>query len=111
MEYVMRARLFALSVLLFLSGTQFAASALADPPGRVGRLSYLSGPVSFAPAGLDNDWSEAVLNRPVTIGDRLWTDQGAQAEVHIGSTAVRMGERTSVDVLNLDDNTTQLRLA
>lgn len=96
--------------LLFMAAALFATAALADPPGRVGRLSYISGPVSFAPAGLDNEWSQAVVNRPVTTGDHLWSDEGARAEVHIGSTAIRLGTRTNVDVLTLDDRTTQLRI-
>ncbi len=99
-----------LAGLILVASPLFATVASADPPARVGRLSYLSGPVSFAPAGLD-EWSEALMNRPVTTGDRLWTDHGARAEVRIGSTAVRMAARTSVDVLNLDDSMMQLRLA
>ncbi|SDX24965.1 FecR family protein [Collimonas sp. OK242] len=106
----MKAKLFALTCLLFIAGVLFGPSALADPPGRVGRLSYISGPVSFAPAGLDTEWSLAAINRPVTIGDRLWSDQGGRAEVHIGSTAIRLGTNTNVDVLNLDGRTTQLRI-
>jgi hypothetical protein len=59
----------------------FAPRAKADeydPPGRVARLKYLQGPVSFQPAG-DSDWVAAVVNRPTTTGDRLWTDSGARA--------------------------------
>jgi hypothetical protein len=49
-------------------------AADTDPPAVVGRLNYISGPVSFAPAQANEDWSAAVLNRPITTGDRLWTD-------------------------------------
>src|SRR5438552_19012550 len=106
----MKAKLFALTCLLFMAGALFGTAALADPPARVGRLSYMSGPVPFAPAGLDKEWSLAVINRPVTTGDHLWSDQGGRAEVTIGSTAVRLGANTNVDVLNLDSRTTQLRI-
>src|SRR5690242_18537654 len=34
-----------------------------DPPGRVARLSYAHGAISFQPAGTD-DWVSAVVNRP-----------------------------------------------
>ena len=44
-----------------------------DPPGRVARLSYMEGAVSFEPAG-ESDWSQASLNYPLTTGDRLWTE-------------------------------------
>jgi hypothetical protein len=82
----------------------------ADPPGRVARLNYMAGTVTTQPAGAD-DWSYAQVNRPLTTGDQLWNDKGARSELHIGSTAVRLGATTSVDVLNLDDDSTQLKVA
>jgi DNA segregation ATPase FtsK/SpoIIIE-like protein len=82
----------------------------ADPPYRVARLNYISGPVDFRPAGAD-EWMAAPLNRPLTTGDTLWADADARAELHLGSTAVRLGQRTSFTLLNLDDETTQIRLA
>jgi len=81
-----------------------------DPPGRVGRLDFSQGSVSFRPAGED-DWVTAVPNRPMVNGDDLWSDQNSRAEVHIGSTAIRMGERTGITFLALDDRNTQIRLA
>jgi hypothetical protein len=81
-----------------------------DPPGRVARLSYSQGSVSFRPAGED-DWVTAVPNRPMVTGDDLWTDTDSRAEAHIGSAAIRMGEKTGITFLTLDDNTTQIRLA
>ena len=52
-----------------------AAGPCADPPSRVARLGYITGAVSFSPAG-ENDWVQAALNRPLTTGDRLWVDAG-----------------------------------
>ncbi len=92
--------------LAILAGTSFA-----DPPGRVGRVNLASGAVSFAPGEAPDEWVQVPLNRPLTAGDRLWADADGRAEMHIGSTALRMGPRTNVDVLNLDDHTIQLRLA
>jgi len=43
-----------------------------DPPGRVARISYATGPVSLRAAGTDA-WAAAELNRPLTTGDELWT--------------------------------------
>jgi hypothetical protein len=80
-----------------------------DPPSRVARLSFVQGQVSFSPAGTD-DWVSAVLNRPITTGDKLWTDQGARAELQIGSAAIRLGDQTGFSFLNLDDRMMQLRL-
>ena len=90
--------------------TNIAWAQTPDPPARVGRLNYITGPVSFAPGGL-NQWARATLNYPLTTGTALWTDENGRAELHIGSTAIRMDQLTQVDVLNLDDQTTQLRVA
>jgi FecR protein len=81
-----------------------------DPPGRVARMNFAQGSVSFQPGG-EGDWVDAVPNRPLTSGDNLWTDQGSRAELHVGSTALRLGPETSLTFLDLDDNTTQLRLS
>ena len=81
-----------------------------DPPDRVGRLNYLSGSVSFHPESVD-EWAPATLNYPLTIGDHLWTDQDGQAEVHVGSTAIRLASNTEISFLNLNDQTIQIRLS
>ncbi len=81
-----------------------------DPPSRVARLNYAQGSVSFQPGG-EGDWVAAVPNRPLTSGDNLWTDQGARAELHVGSTAIRLASETSMTVLDLNDSTMQLRLS
>jgi hypothetical protein len=89
---------------------QNAAAQNTDPPGRVARLNYTAGAVTTEPAGA-TDWSYAQINRPLTTGDQLWNDQNARSELHIGSTAVRLGPSTSLDLLNLDDNSAQLKVA
>jgi hypothetical protein len=81
-----------------------------DPPTVAARMNYAQGSVSFQPSG-EGDWVNAVPNRPLTSGDNLWTDQDSRAEMHIGSTAVRLGPQTSLTLLDLDDRTTQLRLS
>lgn len=80
-----------------------------DPPGRVARLSFVKGQVSFSPAGTD-DWVSAAINRPITTGDKLWSDQGARAELQAGSLVLRLGDQTGFSFLNLDDRMTQVRL-
>jgi len=98
-------------VLFALALAAFAGAAAADPPGRVGRLNYVSGAVSLAAAEEPDQWTQAVLNRPLTGGDRLWVDRDARSELHVGSTAVRLAPLTSLDILHLDDDRIQLRLA
>lgn len=81
-----------------------------DPPGRVARLNYSEGSVSFQPGGT-GDWVQAVQNRPLTTGDNLWADKDSRAELHVGSTAMRMSSETSITFLDLDDRTTQIKLS
>lgn len=81
-----------------------------DPPGRVARLNYSQGSISFRPAGED-DWVAGVPNRPMVTGDDLWADEDSLAEVDVGSAAIRLGSKTGITFLALDDHTTQIRLA
>lgn len=94
-----------LGVALLVAGT--SAGAQTDPPGRVASLNFHQGTVSFSPAG-DDSWYDAVPNRPLTTGDRLWTDANARAELHVGSAAVRLDDRTELDLSELDDDTARL---
>lgn len=93
---------------LFVAVHETAAQE-EDPPSRVARLGYIKGQVSFDPAGTD-DWVSAVVNRPITTGDKLWTDSESRAELHIGSAAIRLSERTGFSFLNLSDRMMQIRL-
>jgi len=92
-----------------LAMAAFCNAVAADPPARVARLSYISGPVSFSPASED-DWDEATINRPLSPGDRLWADTGARTEMQLGGTMVRLGDATAVSLLNLDDEIAQVQL-
>ncbi|MBP0634633.1 DUF6600 domain-containing protein [Cupriavidus sp. AcVe19-6a] len=86
-----------------------APVAQADPSARIATLTAVEGNLSFAPAGSDQ-WAATGLNRPVTTGDRLWMDAGGRAELHAGTVAMRMGGATAASILNLDDDTTQVKL-
>src|SRR5260370_8259293 len=80
-----------------------------DPPGRVARLNYFDGSVTMEPAGA-TDWSYAEQNRPLTTGDQLWADSGARGELHVGSTALRLGQQTALSMVNIDDRNLQLKV-
>lgn len=80
-----------------------------NPPGRVGRISYLQGSVSFLRAGVDQ-WSEAALNFPVTTGDRLYTDKRSWAEIETGPFTGRLSSETDMTVTELNDQILQLGL-
>src|SRR5205814_10560249 len=80
-----------------------------DPPSRVARMNYAQGSVSFQPGG-EGDWVQAGPNRPLTSGDNLWTDRDSRAELHMGSTAIRLAPETSLTFLDLEDRVAQVRL-
>jgi uncharacterized protein DUF6600 len=101
--------MFSALLALLLSVPKQALADGDDPPSRVARLSYAQGQVSFSPAGTD-DWVNGELNRPITTGDKLWTDQNSRAELHIGSASIRLGDTTGFSFLNLDDRMMQVRL-
>jgi hypothetical protein len=99
----------ALAILLIAGSPAFLA-AQTDPPGRAGRLNYITGPVSLQPAGV-TEWVDANVNRPLTTGDQVWVGDGGRAEIHVGSTALRLDSNTAFQFLNLDDQTIQIQLS
>src|SRR5258708_2117706 len=81
-----------------------------DPPSRVARVSVIDGTVSFQPGG-QGDWGAATRNRPVTVGDKIWSDKDSRAELQAGQASIHLSSMTALSFLNLDDQTTQMRLA
>ena len=81
-----------------------------DPPSRVARLGFMEGSISFQPAG-ESEWVEAVRNRPMTTGDKVWADKGSRAELELGSAVIDLNSNTGISFLNLDDRTTQIQLS
>ena len=80
-----------------------------DPPGRVGRLSEMTGKVWLFSPG-EGEWLDAVRNRPITSGDRLATEGAARAEVRIGSTTVGLDSGSELEVVRIDDSHIELLL-
>jgi hypothetical protein len=107
LRYVLHALV--LPCLFFASVAATAQEVIADPPSRVARLAHIEGEVSMAPAGTE-EWAEAVLNRPVTSGDRLWTEGGARVELQAGSAAAYLSEQTSFSFVELDEDVMQMSL-
>jgi len=98
-----------LACVLFLA-LPGITTAQDDPPSRVARINFIQGSVSFQPAGTE-DWLEAGPNRPLTTGDQLWTDDGSRAELHLGSSAIRVSEQTGISFLNVADQAVQIQVA
>jgi hypothetical protein len=101
--------LHAVGLLIALVLPMAHANAESDPSGRVARMNYFSGTVTFAPSGSD-DWVRIHVNRPLIAGDRIWVDRDGRSEVHVGSTALRLGAESSLSFLRLDDDTAQMKL-
>src|SRR5229473_4542171 len=110
--FAARSRAFLLMCLagLLLFVAPKARADEGDPPSRVARLSYLDGNVSLQPSGTE-DWAAAAKNRPVTVGDKLWTDQNSRAELQAGEASLHLGSMTALSFLNLDENILQARIA
>jgi len=94
--------------LLFL-GFAAAAQEAADPPGRVSYVSQRQGSVVFAAQG-EEEWTDLPANRPLVEGDRLWTDQGARAELQLGTATVHVDGQTHLGVSNLDERAAQFMI-
>jgi hypothetical protein len=88
----------------------FALADVDDPPTRVARLAYVDGAVSFQPGGTD-DWLTAPLNRPLTTGDKIWSDQRSRVELQLDGSLLRLSANTAVAFLNLADHVTQVQLS
>jgi hypothetical protein len=99
----------AFGLALFLPKLALADDDGDDPPSVVARLAFTQGAVSFQPGGTE-DWVDAVPNRPVTIGDKLWSDADGRVELQLDASTIRLFHNTGFSFLNLNDNITQIRL-
>ena len=104
----MRSQILVLGCFLLTSAP--AAAQSDAPPGRVGRLSYLSGRVSLQISG-DSSWSDATINYPLATGDRLYVEQGGRAEVEFGGITLRLSDATDVTVTEVSDYLLQIGIS
>jgi hypothetical protein len=104
--WLMRMAGLLVSVAAFAAGSAWAQD---DPPGRVGRLAEMQGQVWWYDPE-DGQWTEAQRNRPLTGGDRISTAPEARVELRIGSTVLRLGAVTELEVLQLDDERMRFQL-
>src|SRR5258708_24622423 len=64
-----------------------------DPPSGVARLGHMEGSISFQPAG-ESEWVQAVSNRPLTTGDKIWAARDSRAELQLGAASIRLNSNT-----------------
>lgn len=98
-------------LLLWTAGGAFAQQPEEeiDPPGRVAGLTYRQGSVVFAPEG-EEEWTELPQNRPLTSGDRIWSDEGSRAELHLGTATLHVDGQSHLGISALDDRAAQFIL-
>ena len=96
-------QLHTLFAALFAAWLLASASAFADPPSRVGRVSFVQGDISFF-QDRSEGWRPAQLNFPVTSENSFWAENGGRAEVRIGASALRIDEKSVLDIVRLQDN-------
>ena len=86
-----------LMLIAGLAGAPGGAPARAAPAAAV---SNRGGAGGGAPAGA-TEWSAAAPDRAVVAGDRLWTDPGARAEVHLGGAVLHMDSQAFLEIADL----------
>ena len=87
-----------------LAGMALAATpshAQQDPPPGSARLAHLQGNVSIQPNGVDG-WGQADSNMPIGAGDRVFTDQGAKAEVQAGPVRAYLSSGSDMTLVNVN---------
>ena len=91
--------------LLALAAAAIALPALAqsDPPGRIGRIAWISGDVSLirpdsGDRGERGERESVLLNQPLTGGDIVATGPGARAEIQVGAMTLRLDSRTRSEI-------------
>jgi hypothetical protein len=99
-----------LSLALAVLAPATAAADQDDPPTRVARLAYVEGSVSFQPGGTD-DWVAPPVNRPLTTGDKLWSDRDGRVELQLDGSVLRLASSSAVSMLNVGDHVTQIQLS
>jgi len=97
------------ALVAFAAAFSVHAQPVVDPPSRVARLSEASGQIWLFNTDT-NEWVTIARNRPLTTGDRIATDNGARAEITLGSTTLRLDAATELEIVRLDDTRFALRL-
>lgn len=89
-------------------------TASAENVLTAGRIQKVDGDVALASAltnESDSQWYSATANTPFSVGDRIYTNDNSQASLAFnGRNYARLHPNTSLDVLSLDRDRTQLAL-
>ncbi len=94
-------------------GQPYGGQTPDDIQQTVARIAYVDGNDASYSRGDDPDnWQAAVVNVPVTLGDRVYTGDGTRMELQVhGGAFVRLAPQTDLTALNLTDDVKQLSLS
>jgi hypothetical protein len=99
---------FAATLLALVLSACAATVALADPPGRVGRVATLAGEVMVAHAG--GEWRAVGMNYPLTDGDNIYVSPDGRMEIDFGTGLAWLSGGATVYFERLDDQHFRARL-
>jgi len=102
-----RLELFFVSIVLLAlpAGTSWATDTAMPLYGRVGALAGAAQYHSTA-----GEWSDALVNEPVTAGTGLRTAQSAEAELRIPGARLALAPSSELRILRLDNETLQITM-
>jgi len=81
-----------------------------SPPGRVGRVSLVSGNLDLRASG-GSAWADAEMNQPIFAGEALRTDPRARGELRIGANTIDLSNSSEIEIASLRDGITQIHLS
>lgn len=77
----------------------------------VARVAYVSGNVVFSRGDDPDHWQDVMMNVPLTLGDRLWTENGARLELQAPGARLFVAPETQLSILDLREDVAQLSLS
>ena len=108
-RHTLRANAVLLALTLLLVAPASQAQTGEPTLGRAAWMSLAQGNVQLAPSDT-RQWGGLEANRPLAQGDQLATRAGSRAELHVGSTALRLQGDSMLEFTRLDDYATQVKL-
>src|SRR6266702_487965 len=91
------------AVLAVVMAGGAAAQDDQEPPALVGRISAIHGSASIQRSD-EQEWVDAGINEPVTVGDAVYAPQDSDVRMQIGATDLDLQSDSEIDIAQLDDN-------
>ena len=109
--FILVVALSGIALLLTRGGPDAKADVVQPNAARLDKLDGSVGIARVIDANQEPDWTEATVNAPITVGDRIYARDYAHASLALTAhNYVRLNPSTALDVLALEDRRTQLAL-